>query len=63
MSNMTAKKAKIVANSHLTDISLENNYLNVISLRKFKMVIFLAKLNEFKLRKTNIFNTYLETYI
>lgn len=60
---MTAKKAKIVANSHLTDISLENNYLNVISLRKFKMVIFLAKLNEFKLRKTNIFNTYLETYI
>lgn len=30
MSNITAEKAKMVTNKHLTDISLQNNYLNLI---------------------------------
>ena len=57
------EKTKIITNNHLTDISLENNYLNIISLKKIKMLIFLAKSNKFKWWKTDIFNTYLKTYI
>ena len=38
-------KARLVADGHLTDIPLESIYSGVVSLRGFRMVLFLAELN------------------
>ena len=53
-------KARCVAGGHLTDVPIESVYSGVISLRGFKMVLFLAELNGLETYATNIGNTYLE---
>jgi Reverse transcriptase (RNA-dependent DNA polymerase) len=55
-------KARLVADGHLTDIPLESVYSGVVSLRGFRIVLFLAKLNHFELWATDIGNAYLEAF-
>jgi Reverse transcriptase (RNA-dependent DNA polymerase) len=55
-------KARLEADGHLTDIPLESVYSGVASLRGFRIVFFLAKLNHLKLWSTDIGNAYLEAY-
>ena len=53
-------KTRCVAGGHLTDIPIESVYFGIISLRGFKMVLFLAKLNGLETYATDIGNAYLE---
>jgi Reverse transcriptase (RNA-dependent DNA polymerase) len=56
-------KARLVADGHLTDIPLDSVYSGVVSLRGFRLVLFLAELsNNLQLWATNIGNAYLEAY-
>jgi Reverse transcriptase (RNA-dependent DNA polymerase) len=53
-------KARLVADGHLTDIPIESVYSGVVSLRGFRLVVFLAELNSLPLWATDIGNAYLE---
>ena len=53
-------KSRCVAGGHLTDIPIESVYSEIVSLRGFKMVLFLAKLNELETYATDIDNVYLK---
>ena len=53
-------KARLVADGHLTDIPLESVYSGVVSLRGFRLVLFLAELNKLDAWATDIGNAYLE---
>jgi hypothetical protein len=53
-------KARLVADGHLTDVPLESVYSGVVSLRGFRLVVFLAELNGLELWATDIGNAYLE---
>ena len=53
-------KARCVARGHLTDVPIESVYSGVVSLRGFKMVLFLAELNSLETYATDIGNAYLE---
>jgi Reverse transcriptase (RNA-dependent DNA polymerase) len=55
-------KARLVADGHLTDIPLDSIYSGVVSLWGFRLVLFLAELNELQLWATDIGNAYLEAY-
>jgi Reverse transcriptase (RNA-dependent DNA polymerase) len=56
-------KARLVADGNLTDIPLDSVYIGgVVSLRGFRLVLFLAELNELQLWATDIGNAYLEAY-
>jgi Reverse transcriptase (RNA-dependent DNA polymerase) len=55
-------KTRLVADGHLTDIPLDSIYSGVVSLQGFRLVLFLAKLNELQLWATDIGNAYLEAY-
>jgi Reverse transcriptase (RNA-dependent DNA polymerase) len=55
-------KARMAADGHLTDIPLESVYSGVVSLRGFRIVLFLAELNHLELWSTDIGNAYLEAY-
>ena len=55
-------KARLVADGHLTEIPLESVYSGVVSLRGFRLVLFLAELNHLKIWATDIGNAYLEAY-
>jgi Reverse transcriptase (RNA-dependent DNA polymerase) len=55
-------KARLVADGHLTNIPLESVCYGVVSLRGFRIVLFLAELNHLELWSTDIGNAYLETY-
>ena len=55
-------KAGLVADGSLTPDPVENIYSGVISLRHFRLVIFLGELNSLKLWGVDIGNTYLEAY-
>jgi hypothetical protein len=55
-------KARLVADGHLTDIPLESLYSGVVSLRGFRIVRFLAELNQLDLWTTDNGNTYLEAF-
>jgi Reverse transcriptase (RNA-dependent DNA polymerase) len=55
-------KARLVADGHLTDIPLESVYSGVVSLRRFRIVLFLAELNKLELWATDIGNAYLEAF-
>ena len=55
-------KARLVADGHLTDIPLESVYSGVVSLRGFRLVLFLAELNDLELWATDIGNAYLEAF-
>ena len=56
------RQARLVADGHLTAIPVENNYSGVVSLRGFRMLVFLAELNGLKLWGTDISSAYLEAY-
>ena len=53
-------KARLVADGHLTDVPLESVYSGVVSLKGFRLVMFLAELNNMEAWATDIGNAYLE---
>ena len=53
-------KGRLVADGHLTDIPIESVYSGVVSLRGFRLVLFLAELNKLETWATDIGNAYLE---
>ena len=53
-------KARLVADGHLTDIPVESVYSGVVSLRGFRLVLFLGELNDLEVWSTDIGNAYLE---
>ena len=53
-------KGRLVADGHLTDIPLESVYSGVVSLRGFRLVLFLGQLNCHEIWSTDIGNAYLE---
>ena len=55
-------KVRLVADGHLTDIPLDSVYSGVVSIRGFRLVLFLAELNNLELWATDIGNAYLEAY-
>jgi hypothetical protein len=55
-------KARLVTDGNLTDIPLDSVYSGVVSLRGFRLVLFLAELNDLQLWATDIVNYYLESY-
>ena len=55
-------KARLVADGHLTDIPNESVYSGVVSLRGFRLAIFLAELNKLETWSTDIGNAYLEAF-
>jgi Reverse transcriptase (RNA-dependent DNA polymerase) len=55
-------KARLVADGHLTNIQLDSVYSGVVSLQGFRLVLFLAELNDLQLWATDIRNAYLEAY-
>jgi Reverse transcriptase (RNA-dependent DNA polymerase) len=55
-------KARLVADGHPTDIPLESVYSGVVSLRGFRIVLFLAELNQLELWTTDIGNAHLEAF-
>jgi Reverse transcriptase (RNA-dependent DNA polymerase) len=55
-------KARLVADGHLTDIPLVSVYSGKVSLRGFRLVLFLAELNKLQIWATDIGNAYLEAY-
>jgi hypothetical protein len=50
-------KARLVADGHLTD---ESVYSGVVSLRGFRLVMFLDELNNLEVWATDVSNAYLE---
>ena len=55
-------KARLVADGHLTAVPLESVYSGVVSLRGFRLVLFLAELNDLELWATDVGNAYLEAF-
>ena len=53
-------KARLVADGHLTDLPLDSVYSGVVSLRGFRLTLFLAEMNQLELWATDIGNAYLE---
>jgi hypothetical protein len=53
-------KARLVADGHLTDIPIDSVYSGVVSLKGFRLVVFLAELNHLKMWTTDVGNAYLE---
>jgi hypothetical protein len=47
---------------HLTDVPLASLYSGLVSLRGFRLVLFLSKLNGMELWATDIGNAYLEEF-
>ena len=54
------RKARLVADGHLTKVPLDSVYSSVVSLRGLRMTIFLAELNQLELWCTDVGNAYLE---
>jgi hypothetical protein len=52
-------KARLVADGHLTNIPIDSVYSGVVSLRGFRLILFLAELNDLQLWATDICNAYL----
>ena len=55
-------RARFVADGHLTDIPSDSVYSGVVSLRGFRMLLFLAELNGIETWGTDISSAYLEAY-
>ena len=55
-------RAHLVADGHLTDIPSDSTYSGVVSLRGFRMVVFLAELNHLETWATDIASAYLEAH-
>ena len=56
------RKARLVADGHLTDIPLESVYSGVVSLRGIRLLTFISELNGLDLWATDIGNAYLEAH-
>ena len=56
------RKARLVADGHLTETPIDGTYSSVVSLRGLKLVLFLAELNKMEAWCTDIGNAYLEAY-
>ena len=54
------RKARLVADGHLTEVPLESVYSGVVSMRSLRIMVFLAELNKLELWATDIGNAYLE---
>ena len=54
------RKARLVADGHLTETPVESVYSGVVSLRSLRIVTFLAELNELQLFAADVSNAYLE---
>jgi Reverse transcriptase (RNA-dependent DNA polymerase) len=50
----------LVADGRLTNIPIDSVYSGVVSLRGFRLILFLAELNNLQLWATDIENAYLE---
>ena len=55
-------KARLVADGHLTEVPLESVYSGVVTLRGFRIVLFLGELNGLAIWSTDVGNAYLEAY-
>jgi hypothetical protein len=55
-------KARLVPDGHLTEVPIDSVYSGVVSLRGFRLVLFLVELNKLQLWATDIGNAYLEAY-
>ena len=55
-------KARLVADGHLTDVPIDSVYSGVVSLRGFRLILFLAELNDLEIWATDIGNAYLEAF-
>jgi Reverse transcriptase (RNA-dependent DNA polymerase) len=55
-------KARLVADGHLTEVPLDSVYSGVVSIRGFRITLFLAELNHLELWATDIGNAYLEAF-
>ena len=53
-------KGRLVADGHLTDIPIDSVYSGVVSLRGFRLALFLGELNDLQVWSTDIGNAYLE---
>jgi Reverse transcriptase (RNA-dependent DNA polymerase) len=53
-------KARLVAGGHLTDPNTKSVYSGVVSLRRIRLIIFLAELNQLELWGADVDNAYLE---
>ena len=53
-------KGRLVADGHLTDIPIDSVYSGVVSLRGFRLALFLGELNGLQVWSTDIGNAYLE---
>ena len=56
------RKARLVADGHLTEIPLESVYSSVVSLRGLKTCVFISELNGLETWTTDIGNAYLEAF-
>ena len=54
------RKARLVADDHLTSTPTHRVYLSVVSLRGLKTVIFIGELNKLSVWSTDVGNAYLE---
>lgn len=54
------RKARLVADGHLTETPVESVYSGVVSLRSLRIVTFLAELNGLQLFAADVSNAYLE---
>ena len=55
-------RARLVAGGHLTDEPDDSTYSGVVSLRGFRLLVFLAELNGLETWATDIASAYLEAY-
>ena len=55
-------RTRLVAGSHLMDIPVDSVYSGVVSLRGFRLLVFLAELNGLEVWSTDISSAYLEAY-
>ena len=56
------RKARLVADGHLTDVPVDSNYSSVVSLKGLKYVIFIAEHSGLELWSTDVGNAYLEAF-
>lgn len=56
------RRARLVAGGHMTDPIKESSYSGVVSLRSFRICIFLGELNGLNIGSADISSAYLEAY-
>jgi hypothetical protein len=56
------RRARLVAGGHMTEPIKESSYSGVVSLRSFRICIFIGELNKLKVASADISSAYLEAY-